>query len=405
MLSEKEAYERGRSAGIAAARDPQWLLMAESVMDWARKSYPASAELDYRKEILKLDKERMSSGLDLTKFPECKKWVDVLRAERKGFLDGCKDEWMMAHHFNWYWFVSRRLNTRYVRKSAPKGKCTGVWFGYGNEGPMAGQNLDDLVRPFQRFNPPEKGPSGKPFEKITPVGSASSAVLCDEEPENIFPVDVFEIMPEDIKKLSDFVDFLYRYREFWGPGNIIFADSEFNSVAIEKSNCRMGVRWPKNGASAVTACAYLTPEMNSFKKERDRISFQMRGYDPVDNPDYVFWEGCERRYRRLLKLVEQESSKTPTLQGLVSIMLDHAVPFPDRICLAGEKGHRLDWEANWTLVSSSSVLFGPTRRTLWWRREGHRPIYETKPFLIPGEGVEIKKEWIKGTRLENGGQV
>ncbi len=53
-------------------------------------------------------------------------------------------------------------------------------------------------------------------------------------------------MPEEIKNLKDFVDFLYRYREFWGPGNIVFADPEFNSVAIEKSNCRMGVRWAKN---------------------------------------------------------------------------------------------------------------------------------------------------------------
>ncbi|MGB9641595.1 MAG: hypothetical protein ACP5JO_00865 [Candidatus Ratteibacteria bacterium] len=405
MITVEQAYIRGRKAGEAAAKDPQWRLMAESVMDWAKKSYPASAELDYKYEILKLEKERLNASLDLTKFPECKEWMDIVRAEHRGFFDGCKDEWMTAHHFNWYWFVSRRLNTRYVKKAAPKGKCTGVWFGHGQEGPMAGQNLDDLIRPFQKFNPPEKGPSGKPFEKITLVGSASSAVLCDEEPENIFPVDVFEIMPEDIKKLPDFVGFLYRYREFFGPGNMVFADPEMNSVAIEKSNCRMGVRWQKNGASAVTACAYLTPEMNAFKKERDRISFELRGFDPVDNPDYVFWAGCEKRYRRLLELVEKEASGIPTLQGLANIMLDHAVPFPDRICLAGEKGHRLDWDANWTLVSSSSVLFGPTRRTLWWRKEGNRPIYETKPFLILGEGVEIKPEWIKGTRLEDGGGI
>ncbi|HOC02581.1 MAG: hypothetical protein BWX89_01095 [candidate division TA06 bacterium ADurb.Bin131] len=404
MLSVEQAYIRGKKAGELAANDPQWVMMAESVMDWARKSYPASADLDYKQEVLNLERQRMNAGLDLTKFPECRIWVDVVREEHKGFLDGCKNEWMMAHNFNWYWFVSRRLNTRYVRKSAPKEKCTGVWFGHGIEGPMAGQNLDDIVRPFQKFNPPEKGPSGNLFTKITQVGGASSAVLCDEEPEDIFPVDVFEVMPEDIEKLTDFVDFLYRYREFFGPGNLVFADTEMNSVAIEKSNCRMGVRWPENGASAVTACSYLTPEMNAFKKERDKISFELRGFDPVDNPDYVFWAGCEKRYIRLLYLVENEAKSIPTLEGLANIMLDHAVPFPDRICLAGEKGHRLDWEANWTLTSSSSVLFGPTRRTLWWRKEGNTPIYETKPFLILGAGVEMREEWKKGTRLENRGE-
>ncbi len=401
MLSMEQAYARGKNAGELAVKDSNWLKMAESVMEWARKNYPASAELDYRREILKLEKERMNADLDLTKFPECKKWIDVVRAEHKCFLDGCKDEWMTAHQFNWYWFVSRRLNTRYVRKTAPKEKCTGVWFGNGIEGPMAGQNLDDIVRPFQKFDPPETGPSGKLFPKITIVGGASSAVLCDEEPENIFPVDVFEIMPEDIKKLTDFVNFLYRYREFFGPGNLVFADTEMNSVAIEKSNCRMGMRWAKNGASAVTACSYLTPEMNAFKKERDRISYEMRGFDPVDNPDYVFWAGCEKRYHRLLELVEKESSGTPTLEGLANIMLDHAVPFPDRICLAGEKDHPLQEDSNWTLTSFSSVLFGPTRRTLWWRKEGNKPIYETKPFLILGEGVKMKPEWKKGTRSED----
>ncbi|MCM8817396.1 MAG: hypothetical protein NC913_07815, partial [Candidatus Omnitrophica bacterium] len=121
MLTVEQAYLKGKMAGLAAAKNPQWLLMAESVMDWARKSYPASAELDYKSEIIKLEKERMGAGIDLTKFPECKKWIDVVRAEHQGFLDGCQDFWMMAHHFNWYWFVSRRLNTRYVRKSAPQG--------------------------------------------------------------------------------------------------------------------------------------------------------------------------------------------------------------------------------------------------------------------------------------------
>jgi hypothetical protein len=400
MISVQEAYERGKKAGLMVLNDPNWLKMAESMMDRVRRNYPASRELDYKSELVKIEKERINAGIDLTKFPECRKWIDVVRAEHRGFLEACSNEWMMAFHFNWYWFITRRLNTRYVRKLAQKEKCTSVWFSHGDEGPMIGQNIDDIKRPFLKFSPPEKGPSGEKFKKITLVGGASASVLCDEEPENIFPVDVFEIMPEDIKELPQFVDFLYRYREFFGPGNMIFVDTEMNSVVIEKSNCRMGVRWAKNGASAVTSCAYLTPEMNAFKKERDRISFELREFDPFDNPDYVFWDGCERRYKRLLKLVDELASGTPTLEGLIEIMLDHSVPFPDRICLAGEKGHRDEIETNWTLVSWSSVLFGPTRRTLWWRQEGDKPIYETKPFLIPGEGVKIKEEWKKGIRME-----
>jgi len=119
-----------------------------------------------------------------------------------------------------------------------------------------------------------------------------------------------------------------------------------------------------------------------------------------DCPDHLYWEGCERRYRRLLKLVDEETRRGPTLQGLADILLDHAVPFPERICLAGERCHRDVTGVNWTLTSSSSVVFGPTRRTLWWRVEGDTPIYETRPFLILGPGVQMRKEWKRGTRAE-----
>ena len=83
-------------------------------------------------------------------------------------------------------------------------------------------------------------------------------------------------------------------------------------------------------------------------------------------------------------------------------MTDRAAPFPDCICLAGEKSHRSDsddpnWR-NWTLVSQASVLEGPHRRTLFWRVEGNTPCYENPPFLIPGKGVKVKSEWKKGTR-------
>jgi hypothetical protein len=320
-------------------------------------------------------------------------------AEHKGFLDGCGDPWMVAYQFNWYWFISRRLNTRYIGKAAPAGHCTAVWFRDSKEGPLSGNNCDDVRRPFEKFTPPKEGPGGAAFMGITCVGGVSSAVLCDEEPDDIFPVDPFAVMPEDMKTLPEFVKYLRRYHDFFGPGNMLWVDGELNSVAIEKANCRMGVRWEKKGVSAITACSYLTPEMHKFHVERDKRSLKARGWTK-DCPDWVFWRGCDRRYRRLLKLVEEERRRGPTIQGVAKIMLDHAVPMPDRICIAGEKCHRDVSDVNWTLMSQSNVLFGPTRRTLWWRVEGKTPIYRTKPFLVLGKGVKMQEQWKKGTRME-----
>jgi hypothetical protein len=402
-MTVSEARARGRAAGEDASRNELWLLMAESGMKWARMSYPASADLDYKHELVKLEKERMAADLDLTRFPECRGLREVVEAEHKGFHEACNSDWMTAFHFNWFWFISRRLNTRYVARSAPRGRCTAVWFSHGEEGPLQGNNLDDIRRPFEKriLKPPKEGPSGEPIKKPTCVGGVSAAVLCDEEPHDIFPVNVHEIMPDDIDTVEELVKFLERYREFFGPGNQIWVDSRLKSVALEKSNCRMGVRYERNGASAITALSYLTPEMNAFKKERDRISVAARGWDPEDNPDTLVWAGAEQRYHRLLRLVDEEARRGPTLWGVANIMLDPHAPFPERISVAGERCHPAEPDVNWTLMSSSSVLFGPTRRMLTWILEGDRPIFESKPYLTLGKGVKMREEWKRGTRLEN----
>lgn len=92
------------------------------------------------------------------------------------------------------------------------------------------------------------------------------------------------------------------------------------------------------------------------------------------------------------------------LDDIASIMTDRAVPLPERICLAGERGHPDDVDANWTLTSEASVLVGPNRRTLFWRVEGTTPCYATKPFLVLGEGVKMRDQWkaIARTDMEEG---
>jgi len=404
-MTRREAYNRGKAAGGKASRGELWLKMADSCMDWARRSYPPSAELDYKKELIELEKARMAADLDLTKFPECRGLREIVEAEHRGFLEACNEPWMMAYEFNWYWFISRRLNTRFVATQTPKGHCTHVWINHGEEGVVQGNNLDDIRRPFMKLmlKPPKEGPKGDPIKRVLQVGGVSAAVLCDEEPKDIFPVNVHEILPEDIDTVREVVKFLERYREFFGPGNQIWADPKLDSVAIEKSNCRMGVRWAKNGASAITALSYLTPEMNAFKKERDVMSVKARGWDLEDNADTIVWAGAERRYHRLLKLTDEEARRGASLWGVANIVLDRDAPPPERISVAGERSHPMEWEVNWTLVSTASVTFGPTRRTLMWilDADGNRPIFEGKPYLALGKGVKMREEWKRGTRMED----
>lgn len=396
-MTKDQAYAKGRADAEDVKNSEHWRLMAESSSKWAKQNYPGSADLDFRAEIIELEDQRLDADLDLTKFPECRGLRELVVAEHKGFLEACGDAWMTAHHFNWYWFVSRRLNTRYVAAAPPPSQCTSVFIRDSEEGPLSGRNVDDLRRSFDTFEPPgpDEGPDGEPLQGITMLGAVSSAVLCDDEPEDIFPVEPLDLLPPDLTDLDEFVSFMERYKDFWGPHNSIWVNPDYDSVSLEKANCRMGVRRAINGASAVTACSYLTPEMNRFHKDRAKASIEARGLT-ADCADQVYWDGCEVRYHRLLQLVAEEVERGPTLDGVLRIMLDHDVPFPDRICLAGEEFHPDALDSNWTLTSNASVLTGPTRRTVWRRVEGDTPIYDTLGFLALGKGVRMRDEWRAG---------
>jgi len=397
MSKIDDAYRRGLATGkeLQERVSPAWM---ENLMEWARHAYPASAHLDYWDEVMKLDRERLESVPSAARYPEIRGLSDELGAERKGFMEGCGGgPREVAFNYTWFYFISRRLNTRYVGAGQRANHCTSVYIRDTKEGgPLYGRNLDDVRRPseLENFQPPHQGPDGK--RRLIAEG-VSSAVLCDEEPTEIFPVDPWKIMPPDCNKVPDMVDFLTRYNEFWGPQNGIIVDEEQNAVAFEKSNCRLGVRPSTDGTAAVTACSYQIPEMKAFKEERGRLSLKLRGWDET-SPDWIYWKGCDARYERLLRLTTEANQRGATLEDMVNIVTDRAAPFPERICLAGEPIHPDEPETNWTLTSRASVLEGPNRRTLFYRVEGSTACYDSPPFLVLGPDVEMKPQWKKGTR-------
>ena len=398
--SKSEAYESGSAAGKTAKNNLKQGI--ETAFRSARDSFPASAELDYAHELVKLDRERVDHAPSLTRFPETRGWTDVLAAERKGFLDGSGGGPLeLAFHYTWTFFQTRRLQTRYVSSRPPKGECTAVFIRNSKEGgPLFGRNWDVLNEPLPWFmDVPTQGPDH--VQRLF-VKGVSSGTMCDEEPTEIFPLNPFNILPNDCKKVEDIVAFLQRYVDFWDPHNGILVDEENRAVAYEKLNCRMGVRYLEDGSAAVTACAVVIPEIKAFRDKFHRKSMELRGLDVEHSPDAHYWKGCEARYHRLLKLTAEASRNGATLQDMADIVTDHAAPYPERVCIAGQTCHPdLKSETTeWTMTSRAMVLSGPNRRVLYFRVEGKKACYENPPFLVLGKDVKLKPEWLKGTRSD-----
>lgn len=406
-VSDVKAAGKAKAQALIETRK-SWLENDMAVaFEYATIAYPILSEADLRHMLPRFSQKRMASDLDVTRYPECGGMAERVRAMRRGAAEVITDPLLAAFYHDWGWFGSRRLNTRFVAAAPPPPQCTRLFFADTAEGgEIQAGNIDNVLMQFEHDNrpPPQTGPAETRFEQVTQVGAVSSAVLCDEEPECLFPVDMAWIMPSGMTDIHAYVDMLARYMEFWGPFNGLYVAPDMRCAVIEKANVRMGVRY-SDGWGAITAGAYLDPAMHAFKESCSQRSFEVRGWG-ADNPDAVYWDGCEKRYRRLLSLAEAEHQRGATLLGAARITLDHAVPFPERICLAGERGHPEEKLQNWSMLSSAEVSSGPNRRSLFWKidPEDLKPIYHTRCHVRAGAGLEARQQEFEA-EIEAAGEI
>lgn len=397
-----KAYADGREKA-AFARTLSYDKLIPEQFAGIRASYPPLRDMNFDEALLRFDGERMANPPDPARFPEAQGAVDLLVEERRGFLDECGDMLFLAFYYSWMYYYTRRINTRFLPDLPNKANqgCTAVYIPNSTEGgPLFGRNWDVTLTPWTRalMEPPREASDGK---RVMWTKGVSCSVFLDEEPAEIFPLDPWTLLPAECT--GDAVaaaEFLYRYRDFWGPTNCILVDTNHDSVAIEKANVRMGVRKSSGGASAVTALQYQIPEMHAYKDERNRKSIALRGMALEEAPDWEYWQGASRRYDRLLELTAEANRRGASLWDMAHIATDHAVPPPARVCIAGEFHHPAIPPGNeeWTAVSHSEVLEGPNRRMLFFVVEDGKPCYDTPPYLVPGPGVAMRPEWMEGTR-------
>lgn len=94
---------------------------------------------------------RMADEPDLTHYPDCRGMAERVKAMRGGFAEVVSDPLLRAFYFDWYFFCSRRLNTRFVAAAPPPARCTRLWFADTAEGGLVhAGNIDDGIGPVRR---------------------------------------------------------------------------------------------------------------------------------------------------------------------------------------------------------------------------------------------------------------
>lgn len=407
MNLREEGLRRGRAAGEAAKQGDLRRQVQQALADMY-VLYP-TVDFDLAQALIDYDKERLACEPDYGVFPELKGHLGLLQAEREGFKEASGlGDLEAAHTFSMWFFNSRRIGgnhlARYDIITAPG--CTNVFIPGGLEGVTISDNrdiglLDDMTG-LANLTPEfvfKHNLDGVHWLQ----GGVSAAVLLDDEPACSFPGDPFTyqhlIPPECFDDIDVMIDFMTRYNEFYGPGNKILVDRHLNAVAMDKSNCKVAFRKPTvNGAIAITACAYLDPELSAHQLARAAKAAEMKGESVEDSSDSNYHLGSRKRYQRLVDLTDEAAKGQPTIWDALEVVADHAVPYPDRVCLAGESCHSTERnpKENWSVTQHAAVLTGPHRRCLYrsvQSRQNPLPVYEYTPKLMLGPSVAMQPEW------------
>ncbi|MDP6449882.1 MAG: hypothetical protein QF773_03620 [Lentisphaeria bacterium] len=388
--------ELGRQAS-SGLKAPELRRKIQEQFDWTHVLYP-TFEGDLAVILRDFDRERLACEPDYTKFPEMRGLLDRHIGEREGFMETPGfDETCAAFHYSWNFLLFKRLNSQHPsdwQAVLKLPQCTNVFFPNGRDGVTISDNRD-LGKAEARLNRNWQ-PTVVPWCTADQFcqGGASSAICMDEDPSCCFPCDPDELCPPEAwDDLNVRIEFMTRYREFWGPGNRIWIDRHRNAVAVDKSNCRVGFHYPQvNGAVCITACSYLDPDLHAFKEECLRKMAKLRGQTEATSPDLLYNTGSRRRYRRLWDQTNAAAAIPggPTIWDALNIVADEAVPYPDRICLAGQD------TATWSFLQHAGVTSGDKRR--WLYRivadvENPTSVTEVTPKLLLGEGIEMQPDW------------
>jgi len=301
------------------------------------------------------NQKRLAAVPDYARYPELRGMPEFIAAAWRGRQDGAGlDDEQAAVYADWPTYFHRELRGGKARQPA---HCTVLYFPTSDHGAIIGANLD--TNPDEPFGPP----TWPLLNEHLVCGGVSSGVFLDEQSPEIFPAPVMTLVARYCRTTEEAVEMLTRYNDFWGPWNLLIADRNHHVAMIEKSACRIGVRWSTDGFGFVTAMTAEEPGMHDFLNERRAASLPARGLtDPC--ADTRYWAAQDQR-RALLNRLLNEAREQPTLDGFRKILQYRG---PDGVvCDNAEVLFPGDPPIEHTIKTHAVCL--SEGRAIWWARD------------------------------------
>lgn len=306
MWTPEQWYQEARVD--AQTRAEQIRGMADFWMRTLEREMPDVSGDEITRLLQVENRKRLDAMPPVDKYPELRGMRELIEASWRGIQDGAQlDDTQLASHCGASFYLHR-----YLSNNKKATGCTYVYFPTSDYGPILANNLDAL--PDHPLLPPE----WPAISEHLIIGGVSSGVYLDEESPEIFPVPVLKMVARYCRTTDEAVEMLQRYNHFWGPTNLIIIDHNQRVAMVEKTACRMAVRFSPDGFAFITAMTQEDPELQAYVADRRTASLQARNLPDLCD-DTVYWAAQDKR-RVLMNELLEEARQNPTLESLQAMI-------------------------------------------------------------------------------------
>jgi hypothetical protein len=380
---KQQAYLKGLQAG------KDLLLGSTTVSDGLRALRDQTAGLarvlgwpvdEVTRQVVAYHRERLDCIPDLTLYTELRGYRELLVKFESGMRDaGVDDNSIALSQTLEFWRCTRLLQQTgkaYYAHALPA-QCRILYLANSDRGALHLKNVDDPLT-YWRPLPPIEPDTPWPFNHPLVFDGVSNGLHIDEIPPEIFPVDVHELCKEYCSMLSEAEDFMVRYNYFWRGQNLLIHDHQGNSVALEKTACRVARRGPNaQGINYITEMGALDPGISTFQKQQRQQWLDQIGEPWDDSPDGCAFTTYENQWRNMARYVDELSSE-PTWANAKSLMEQRDPSGP--MCLTGEKSHPREHAPGCTLWMDIYEMDNQRLHRRQWR--DNRPAYLDTPEIV-----------------------
>jgi len=333
----------------------------------------ANALLDGIEEF---HRERMHRIPSDAKYPEAKPWVEnalVYDHELQKAAQLTYRELAIVQSF--HLFVALR-GFRQARRQHGDERCRGAYLADSDHGPMTIGNVDD---PITHWKPATGHPEVMPGSLRLNVIGVGNGLHIDDEPEELFPLPVLEMMSHFADTAAAGVEFLTRYCQFWGRCNCALFDNRGGSAAIEKCSFKyIDVFHPNShGHSHVSGMTCRDPNTRQGKHQQAKRSEYLKLFNiPDDCADNAFWAACRKFEAKLASFLDALGPR-PKADDVIRMFI---TPWPEGLNKTGLVLHPKQGLVGYTL--QTHVSFIREKKYLRWQRSRDGKTYSKEPEVF-----------------------